>query len=66
MEKILAKHFPWCAEWQRELRSLFRQFVQAKLRQNILDYDDLLLFWDKMMDDKSWQWRLAAASMISW
>ncbi len=66
LEKILAKHFPWCAEWQRELRSLFRQFVQAKLRQNILDYDDLLLFWDKMMHDKSWQWRLAAASMISW
>ena len=52
LEKILAKHFPWCAEWQRELRSLFRQFVQAKLRQNILDCDDLLLFWDKMMDDK--------------
>jgi hypothetical protein len=36
---------PWCIEWQADLRKLFREYVAAKQRQNVLDYDDLLLCW---------------------
>jgi DNA helicase-2/ATP-dependent DNA helicase PcrA len=45
----LERAYPWCAEWEAELRRLFRGYVDAKQQQNVLDYDDLLLFWSQMM-----------------
>ncbi|HLN08452.1 MAG TPA: ATP-dependent helicase, partial [Xanthobacteraceae bacterium] len=46
---VLAKVFPWCADWERELTELYARYVEAKQRQNVLDYDDLLLYWAQMM-----------------
>jgi DNA helicase-2/ATP-dependent DNA helicase PcrA len=46
---VLNFAFPWCAEWHGELRRLFAAYVEAKQRQNVLDYDDLLLCWAMMM-----------------
>ena len=46
---ILTKQFPWCIDWEDELGELFREYVAAKQRQNVLDYDDLLLYWAEMM-----------------
>jgi DNA helicase-2/ATP-dependent DNA helicase PcrA len=43
--------FPWCAEWEAELRQLFRGYVDAKQKQNVADYDDLLLYWSDMMSE---------------
>ncbi|MBS0335666.1 MAG: ATP-dependent helicase [Proteobacteria bacterium] len=51
LETTLADAFPWCAEWQPELKSLFRRYVDAKLAQQVLDYDDLLLYWHMLMQD---------------
>ena len=42
-------YFPWCTEWEAELRKLFGAYVEAKQKQNVLDYDDLLLYWAQMM-----------------
>ena len=50
---VLAKSFPWCAEWEVQLRALFAAYVEAKQRQNVLDYDDLLLYWASMMAEPS-------------
>ncbi|MGD8831644.1 MAG: ATP-dependent helicase, partial [Pseudomonadales bacterium] len=41
----LEAEYPWCAEWQSELTRLFRAYVAAKQSQQLLDYDDLLLYW---------------------
>jgi DNA helicase-2/ATP-dependent DNA helicase PcrA len=41
LEQVLAENFPWCAEWEKELRRLFQSYTAAKQRQNVLDYDDL-------------------------
>jgi DNA helicase-2/ATP-dependent DNA helicase PcrA len=49
--EVLGGSFPWCAEWEGELRALFSAYVEAKQRQNVLDYDDLLLAWSQMMTD---------------
>jgi DNA helicase-2/ATP-dependent DNA helicase PcrA len=49
LEQVLAENFPWCAEWEKELRRLFQSYMAAKQRQNVLDYDDLLLYWAEMM-----------------
>jgi DNA helicase-2/ATP-dependent DNA helicase PcrA len=47
--EVLGSYFPWCAEWETELRKLFGAYVEAKQKQNVLDYDDLLLYWAQMM-----------------
>jgi DNA helicase-2/ATP-dependent DNA helicase PcrA len=46
--EILGSHFSWCVEWEAELRNLFGAYVEAKQRQNVFDYDDLLLYWAQM------------------
>ncbi len=51
LEAVLAKHFPWCAQWEAELKTLFGAYVQAKQDQHVLDYDDLLLYWAEMMKE---------------
>ena len=50
---VLETCFPWCAAWHDELRKLFASYVEAKQAQNVLDYDDLLLYWAHMMAEPS-------------
>ncbi len=50
---VLKTAFPWCAMWADELRALFAAYVAEKQRQNVLDYDDLLLYWAAMMGEPS-------------
>jgi DNA helicase-2/ATP-dependent DNA helicase PcrA len=49
LESVLEKHFPWCAGWHDELQQVFSAYVEAKQKQSVLDYDDLLLYWARMM-----------------
>jgi ATP-dependent DNA helicase UvrD/PcrA len=51
--EVLASFFPWCVEWEAELKTLFGAYVEAKQKQNVLDYDDLLLYWAQMMVEGS-------------
>lgn len=51
LEEVLRGHFPWCTEWERQLRELFAAYVEAKQAQNVLDYDDLLLYWAQTVSD---------------
>ena len=53
LDVVLAQFFPWCAQWEAELRRLFAAYVEAKAEQNALDYDDLLLYWAEMMAEPS-------------
>ena len=48
---VLQSTFPWCSEWEPQLKTLFGAYVDAKHEQNVLDYDDLLLFWSEMAAD---------------
>jgi DNA helicase-2/ATP-dependent DNA helicase PcrA len=49
--EVLQSTFPWCGEWEEQLKRLFGAYVDAKQEQNVLDYDDLLLFWAEMASD---------------
>lgn len=51
LEEVLRTSFPWCAAWADELRALFAGYVAAKQAQNVLDYDDLLLYWAHAVSD---------------
>jgi DNA helicase-2/ATP-dependent DNA helicase PcrA len=52
LAETLGKSFPWCADHEEPLRGLFAAYVEAKQRQNVLDYDDLLLYFAQMMQEK--------------
>ncbi len=52
LQKVLADNFPWCAEWEAELKTLFRRYVDVKLAQQVLDFDDLLLYWHTLMQER--------------
>ncbi|MBW2390568.1 MAG: ATP-dependent helicase [Deltaproteobacteria bacterium] len=51
IESALERAFPWCDTWADELRSLFGAYVAAKQKHNVLDYDDLLLYWSYLMEE---------------
>jgi DNA helicase II / ATP-dependent DNA helicase PcrA len=51
LAEVLGANFPWCAGWENELKKLFASYVEAKQRQNVLDFDDLLLYWAQMMQE---------------
>jgi DNA helicase-2/ATP-dependent DNA helicase PcrA len=48
LNEVLGSVFPWCSGWAEELKQLFAAYVEAKQAQNVLDYDDLLLYWAQM------------------
>ncbi|MBK5103679.1 MAG: ATP-dependent helicase, partial [Burkholderiales bacterium] len=41
LAETLAHVFPWCTEWEDELTGLYRAYVEKKLDNQALDYDDL-------------------------
>ena len=46
---VLKSSYPWVIEWEKDLKQLFAGYVEAKQAQNVLDYDDLLLYWAQMV-----------------
>lgn len=51
LAEVLRTAFPWCGDWEAQLRDLFAAYVEAKQAQNVLDYDDLLLYWAQAAAD---------------
>ncbi|MBU0719309.1 MAG: ATP-dependent helicase, partial [Planctomycetes bacterium] len=45
LSETLKTHFPWCSQEADDLGPLFERYGQRKAAQNLLDYDDLLLYW---------------------
>jgi len=53
LDEVLADAYPWCAQWSGALAQLFEAYVRIKQAQNVLDYDDLLLYWAGMLAEPS-------------
>ena len=51
IREVLKTSYPWVLEWEEELKQLFAAYVEAKQAQNVLDYDDLLLYWAQMVSE---------------
>jgi DNA helicase-2/ATP-dependent DNA helicase PcrA len=47
--EVLDSEFPWCRDDVEAIRSIFRSYTERKRRQNVLDFDDLLLFWHALV-----------------
>jgi DNA helicase-2/ATP-dependent DNA helicase PcrA len=46
---ILDRSFPWCREEIDGIRSVFVRYGERKRATNVLDFDDLLLFWRALL-----------------
>jgi DNA helicase-2/ATP-dependent DNA helicase PcrA len=54
LTEVIADQFPWCEDATDDLKRLFSAYVDRKSEAAVLDYDDLLLFWQGLLhDDKA-------------
>lgn len=51
LEVVLNRQYPWCVEYQEELKSLFSNYVIRKQQRGVMDYDDLLLYWLQLLSN---------------
>jgi len=51
LDIVLKKWFPWCLEHQDRLAELFNAYTHTKEQQRVLDFDDLLLFWNALSEN---------------
>src|SRR5580698_9235508 len=49
LKQTLEEQFPWVREWEQDLTKIYREYVARKQKNNVLDFDDLLLYWHGMM-----------------
>jgi DNA helicase-2/ATP-dependent DNA helicase PcrA len=49
LEETLLEHFPWCKGHQSAIKQVFQEYSRRKAERQLLDYDDLLLYWDQAL-----------------
>ena len=57
---VLQRHYPWCLDEAEGIREIFQAYTARKRAQNVLDYDDLLLFWKALAWSEATRGPLAA------
>jgi DNA helicase-2/ATP-dependent DNA helicase PcrA len=53
LARSLEAQWPWCAGYEEDLTRLYRAYVARKQAEQVLDYDDLLLWWHGLVTDKA-------------
>ncbi|HXS29682.1 MAG TPA: ATP-dependent helicase, partial [Steroidobacteraceae bacterium] len=51
LAETLQLQFPWCQQWEQDLTKLYRSYVERKQKLALLDYDDLLLYWQVLVSE---------------
>jgi len=51
IEETLQKYYPGYIDYTGDLRELYHQFVAYKLEHQLLDYDDLLVYTRRLLDE---------------
>ncbi len=49
MTKVVEERFPWCSDHVAALRDVFALYRERKREHNVVDYDDLLLYWRALL-----------------
>ncbi|MDK1018838.1 MAG: ATP-dependent helicase [Actinomycetota bacterium] len=50
LSETLEQRFPWCQDHAEAFKTLFISYTRRKRAQNVVDYDDLLLYWQALVD----------------
>jgi len=53
VEDILEAEYPQFVEYTREILRIFAEYTSRKSERNLVDYDDLLLFWAMMVEQSA-------------
>ncbi len=53
LERVLKREYPWCLHAEAGLRQIFDEYTRRKSERQVLDFDDLLLFWNQMLEQPS-------------
>jgi DNA helicase-2/ATP-dependent DNA helicase PcrA len=53
LAEVLNREYPWCANAEEGIRALFDDYNRRKQQRQCLDYDDLLLFWNAILEDRA-------------
>jgi len=48
LRDVIQAHFPWCENDIEPIKAIFELYTQRKRDRNVLDYDDLLVFWNAL------------------
>ena len=48
---VLQSAFPWCADHEEAIQEVFRVYTERKRERQLLDFDDLLLYWRALAAD---------------
>ena len=59
LAEVLRNQYPWCVEHEADLQRLYAAFNAAKLQQQSLDFDDLLVSWWHLMQSHAMAQRIA-------
>lgn len=51
LKRVLQKRFHSCRRWQLELTQLFKAYDAAKRAQNVVDFDDMVGLWWKLLKE---------------
>ena len=51
LDAVMKEHFPWCRADLDDVAQVFSAFVARKRDRNLVDYDDLLLYWRALLTD---------------
>jgi DNA helicase-2/ATP-dependent DNA helicase PcrA len=49
VDEVLLEFFPWCEEHGKALKEIFRSYHRRKRLLGLVDFDDLLLYWQALM-----------------
>jgi DNA helicase II / ATP-dependent DNA helicase PcrA len=60
LHEVLLAQWPWCLAQADRLQQLFAAYAEAKLQQQSLDFDDLLLAWWHLMQAPALAQRIGA------
>ena len=50
LEDLVPRRFPWCEADVDTMSEVFKGYVARKREHNLLDFDDLLLYWRALLD----------------
>jgi DNA helicase-2/ATP-dependent DNA helicase PcrA len=50
LETVLADRFPWCQDHGDSIKEVVRQYAACKADRGLLDFDDLLLYWQQALE----------------
>lgn len=52
IKACVEKKYPYDLSFAAEIGAIAQQYEQRKLRSNVLDFDDLLVLWNKLLDNR--------------